>query len=274
MRSAKLEKTAEQTLSILSRGQYDNSRGEVVTISGSLRRAVDGTVLYKASDEVTWRKRGSHDTDVTLECCSTIESAKSLVSAGHNTVALNFGSAKNPGGGFLRGAQAQEESLARSSGLYLCLRNSEMYRRNRASKDPIYLNDIVYSPCVPFFRDDEGRLLDDYFECAVITAPAVNSSLIRERFRERLPEVEGTMRNRISRVLSVAALHGHDAIVLGAWGCGVFGNDPKDVAGWFADAIRSRFDGVFRRIEFAILDDQPMHTISAFRSALFQLLDS
>jgi len=69
--------------------------------------------------------------------------------------ALNFASANNPGGGFLTGAQAQEESLARASGLYTMLLGYPMYR---SLKDPMYTNWVIYSQDVPVFRCDEGRL--------------------------------------------------------------------------------------------------------------------
>jgi uncharacterized protein (TIGR02452 family) len=65
------------------------------------------------------------------------------------------------------------------------------------------------------------------------------------------------MAGRIDRVLRIAAAHGHDAVVLGAWGCGVFGNDPRDVAGLFRQALDGPFAGVFARVVFAVTDWSP-----------------
>jgi uncharacterized protein (TIGR02452 family) len=62
------------------------------------------------------------------------------------------------------------------------------------------------------------------------------------------------MEERVNRVLGVAALHGHEVLVLGAWGCGVFRNDPGMIAELFHQAIVGRFRGAFRRVVFAVLD--------------------
>jgi len=88
---------------------------------------------------------------------------------------LNFASATHPGGGFLSGARAQEEYLARSSGLYACIRDNPMYAFHRSRSDPHYTNYAVYSPEVPVFRSDDGSLLDEPYTVGIITSPAVNA---------------------------------------------------------------------------------------------------
>lgn len=75
--------------------------------------------------------------------------------------ALNFASATHPGGGFLSGARAQEESIARSSGLFACLEGREMYSWHRSRLDAMYSDWIIYSPDVPVFRTDDGELLEE-----------------------------------------------------------------------------------------------------------------
>src|SRR6185312_12808515 len=93
-----------------------------------------------------------------------------------HVVALNFASAKNPGGGFLGGAKAQEEDLCRCSALYTCqLTQSAYYEVNRATSSMLYTDNIIYSPDVPFFRDDRLQLLDEPFTVSIITAPAPNA---------------------------------------------------------------------------------------------------
>jgi uncharacterized protein (TIGR02452 family) len=186
-----------------------------------------------------------------IECANetTLSAARRL----ENPVALNFASAKNPGGGFLSGATAQEESLARASGLYACIRDDPMYAHHRMG-DAIYTSWAIYSPAVPVFRDDDGRLLDRPWTCAFLTAPAVNAKVVLERDPSRGPEIRAAMEERIDRVLRIAAVHGHESIVLGAWGCGVFGNDPGEIAELFEAALRGPHSGNFRRVVFAILD--------------------
>jgi uncharacterized protein (TIGR02452 family) len=90
---------------------------------------------------------------------------------GLRPVALNFASATSPGGGFLSGARAQEECLARCSGLYACLADNPMYGFHRARRDALYSDYAVYSPDVPVFRSEDpaGTLLDEPWLCSFIT---------------------------------------------------------------------------------------------------------
>ena len=154
---------------------------------------------------------------------TTISAARRLVvdEGVSETVCLNFASAKNPGGGFLTGSQAQEESLARSSGLYLSIsQKNEMYDYNRGIKTCLYSDYMIYSPKVPVFRDDNNKLLNEAFLVSFITAPAVNAGVVREREKENLEKIHSVMLDRIKKILLVAALNDNKAIVLGAYGCG------------------------------------------------------
>ncbi len=132
-----------------------------------------------------------------------------------------------------------------------------MYARNAMLGDALYHDDAIYSPVVPVFRNDEGALLAEPYRCAFITAPAVNAGVVLERDRSRRAEVRATMVHRVGRVLAIAALHGHDTLVLGAWGCGVFRNDPAEVAGLFVAALADPFRGAFAEVVFAVLDGSP-----------------
>ena len=90
---------------------------------------------------------------------------------------LNFASAKNPGGGFLKGSMAQEESLTLSSGLYGCIKDSSMYEINRNNpRRGLYNNSMIYSENVPIFRDSKGEILpnDSIYTVNFLTVPAVN----------------------------------------------------------------------------------------------------
>jgi uncharacterized protein (TIGR02452 family) len=182
-----------------------------------------------------------------------------------DVLCLNFASAKNPGGGFLNGSQAQEESLARASGLYACLLQARaMYDTNRQFDSCLYTDHMIYSPRVPVFRDDDDVLLAEPYAVSFVTAPAVNAGALRPGERAR---IEPTMRGRTEKVLALAAAHGHEALVLGAWGCGVFRNDPTDVARWFHEHLceTPAFEGVFRTVVFAVLDSSPdEHTLRPF----------
>src|SRR5207244_3589918 len=158
---------------------------------------------------------------------------------GFRVVALNFASARHPGGGFLGGARAQEESLCRSSALYACINGNPMYAHHAPLTGGFYTNYAIYSPDVPVFRSDGGDWLDEPYLCSFITSPAVNVGALRGG--ESGDVIRDEMRERIEKVLAIAAAHGHIAVVLGAWGCGVFRNDPEMIAELFARALRGRY---------------------------------
>jgi uncharacterized protein (TIGR02452 family) len=255
-----------EAVQILQAGRYRTAGGKVVEIGDLLRRAVEGTCSYPPGQPVPRAQPGGRETRFEVVNETTLSAARRLVEAGHRVAALNFASAKNPGGGFLGGARAQEESLARASGLYACLAGHEMYEYHRAQHDPMYTSWALYSPDVPVFRDDDGDLLDEPYLCSFITAPAVNAKVVLARDRSRRPQIEAAMRERVGKVLAIAAAQGHDALVLGAWGCGVFGNDPEQIAQFFWYDLTGPFRGTFARVVFAVLDwSDDAHFIGPFR---------
>jgi len=64
-------------------------------------------------------------------------------------------------------------------------------------------------------------------------------------------------RSIVDRVLAIAAIHGHEALVLGAWGCGVFGNDGREIAELFRAALDGPFAAMFSEVVFAVTDWSP-----------------
>jgi uncharacterized protein (TIGR02452 family) len=264
---------AEQTLVILESGRYKTDAGAVVDMSDTLQHAVNGTRSYPPDHEIASGQPGMKSTQIGVANESTLVSAQKLAAAGHRPVALNFASAKHPGGGFRSGARAQEESLARSSGLYSCLQGNAMYEYHRSLGDSMYSNYAIYSPDVPVFRSDEGTLLEQPFLCSFITSPAVNAKVVLERNPSARSAIREAMRERVRKVLAIAAAHGHKALVLGAWGCGVFGNDCQEIAELFHEALMQPFRGAFARIEFAILDwSEEARFIGPFRTVFGESL--
>ncbi|MDB5297017.1 MAG: hypothetical protein JWO31_3000, partial [Phycisphaerales bacterium] len=185
-------------------------------------------------------------------------------------LALNFASAKNPGGGFLGGSRAQEESLARPSALYATLVTKQgYYDANRAGPRAVYTAHAICSPAVPVLRADDGAWLDVPYDVSFVTMPAANVSAMRQGGgRVDADLVERTMTRRVGHVLALAAARGHRALVLGAWGCGVFGNDLALIARLFADALAGPVAAAFDRVTFAVFDPSPdQGTLGAFRAA-------
>jgi uncharacterized protein (TIGR02452 family) len=101
----------------------------------------------------------------------------------------------------------------------------------------------------------------------VITCAAPNAGALQNNRRPELAQVEATLRRRAELVLRVAVAHGLRTLVLGAWGAGVFGNDPVMVAAAFGDLLDDRFAGAFDHVAFAVLDSRPgQPVLSAFRA--------
>lgn len=170
---------------------------------------------------------------------------------------MNFASAMHPGGGFLNGASAQEESLCRNSTLYASIgspKAAKMYKYNKKNDDPFYSDYMLISPYVTVFREVSGKLTPNQFNTAVVTVPAVNlKRLPKDADRKRIPAI---MEYRIEAMLCAALRRNYDTLILGAWGCGAFGHDAGDVAEYFKDAlVNMEYFKYFRKIIFAVYDN-------------------
>jgi uncharacterized protein (TIGR02452 family) len=270
------KKIAESTLAALEQGAYQTADNHRVPLAEAQLAAQTGSLLYRPNqaDELLREldQPAGPLAEVRVYQATTLEAVAELAKQGGRVGCLNFASARNPGGGFLGGSQAQEESLARSSGLYPCLTQfQEMYAYNaRRDSTCLYSDYLIYSPGVPVFRGEAGEWLAEPMAIDFITAPAVNAGALRRNSPELLPQLRPTTQHRLRLVLAAAARHGIDSLVLGAWGCGVFGNEPSEVAGLFAEALaEERIRGRFRRIDFAISDRKPPHdTLQAFENEL------
>jgi uncharacterized protein (TIGR02452 family) len=249
---------AEETVEISRRGWYFAPPGERVTIGDAVERAMAGTRLHRPQGDDPFDIPSGEVARPVIEVTpeTTSAAARRLVEREGNArvAALNFASARNPGGGFLGGARAQEEDLARCSALYVCqLRQPTYYEENRACTSMLYTDHLIYSPDVPFFRDDGHALLPAPFLLSVLTSPAPNAGEAKKRGDGG--GVRETLERRAHQVLSVAAHHRHSVLVLGAWGCGVFRNDPRAVAEVFARLLGDvPFATVFSRVVFAVYD--------------------
>lgn len=241
----------QQAVQIIRQGAYRAPSGRLVSIADLVERSVQGTLSYAPDQPLPPTHIGLHQTQIEVANETTLAAVQRLRAAGHHPVALNFASATHPGGGFLSGARAQEEYLARSSGLYACLQMHPMYGYHRARHDTLYTDYVVYSPAVPVYRADDGALLETPYTVGIITSPAVNAAALPP---ERHAQIGPAMWQRILKVLAAGIVHGHDSIVLGAWGCGAFGNNGAEIAQLFWQALAENFQGAYRRVIFAVLD--------------------
>lgn len=200
---------------------------------------------------------------------TSLDAAARLTAAAGDLVAcLNFASAKHPGGGYRSGAQAQEECLARASGLVTCLEEAEdYYAFHRGQRDTAYSDRIVCSPAVPVFRSEDGRLLDVPYPVTFLTAAAPNAGAMADQ--GSTADLRALLASRARCVLLAAVAHGHRRVVLGAWGCGVFRNDPTMVADVFAELLAGPFRNAFDLATFAVFDTLPGEPVfQAFRDRL------
>jgi uncharacterized protein (TIGR02452 family) len=269
---------AKQTVEIAERGSYQSGSGRVIDIAKSVRACLDATRFFPAEElqrlrqEVLAQPGAAVATTFEVANETTLAGIARVLSDGQGAVAaLNFASAKNPGGGFLNGSQAQEESLARSSALHASLlRAWEFYKRHRASPSLIYSDAMILSPGCPVFRDDDGKLLEEPHVVTFITSPAPNAGAAANKRPEELPHIPEVIRRRSEYVLALAASQGYKRLVLGAWGCGVFRNDPAVVAGAFLGHLRQGdWSGRFERVVFSVLDTSPAkETLVAFQRAM------
>lgn len=256
--SGRLRDLARETERIVAAGRYRAPDGREVSLRTELDAALAGTRLY-GPEPVPVPPFRSVATRFEVTGESSLGAARRLASdTGNGTPAvLNFASARNPGGGYLNGAKAQEEALCRASALYACLlRAPGYYEHHRAVRDPFYSDRVIHSPGVPVFRDDRGVLLSEPFTAGFLTSPAPNAGVVLRTAPERAAGLPRALAVRAERVLETAAAHGYRALVLGAWGCGVFRNDPAQVAGAFRALLGpgGRFAGAFAHVVFAILD--------------------
>lgn len=238
-------------------------------LAEALKRSVSGQKLILEKDRIEPPKL-----DVYTEQATVIVSQKRTFEAaseykGNRIAVHNFASASNPGGGVKKGSNAQEECLCRCSGLYLCLNTSEMwdgfYTPHRNAQGPIHNDDIIYTPEVVVFKTDEKkpRLMDekDWYKVNVITCAAPNLRVHpsnpynpgdgNKTIVVKDSDLLAIHEKRLRRILDIAVSEGNDTVILGAFGCGAFANDPEVVAAASKNVLKDYLHA-FRTIEYAI----------------------
>ena len=177
---------------------------------------------------------------------------------------LDFASYNNPGGGYLNGSKAQEEDLCSKSNLYPCLEvhmddyyipHRKDSHRGLYTSDALYIPDIIFEEHDPGFascndiqyriRNTKRKAISDV---VVMAAPNANRA-IENGVSEK--DIENAVRERIGAAMGIAAKMDVDIYIVGAFGCGCFGNDPYVVGRVFAKWI-AEHDGIFQEVIFAI----------------------
>lgn len=189
--------------------------------------------------DIIERPTGLNKENITVLNSDTVSSMVEYSKLG-KTCILNMASYKRPGGGVINGARAQEESLFRCSNLHKSISNT-LY--------PLNKNECVYTKNAIFFKDCDYNYMDQV-ECDVVTIPAVNLNNYKDN------DYMEVMKDKIRLMLSLASKNEVKNIILGAWGCGVFGNHPATVSDLFRFILyRERYSSLFDNIVFAIIND-------------------
>jgi len=271
---------AKSTLEIIEARNYTVG-GVEHNIQPRLEAMLSGTRYYAADSLLSLWSQPTSTSNVTRESAteisiveiSTLEGANFLASNSHTQPeetrrrvgVLNFASAKHPGGGFQSGAQAQEESIARSSTLYSSLTSPKVGRfyssHNKDPKGGYYSHTMIFSPGVTVFRTDSGKLTEP-MQIDVVTSAAVNAGVVRRTLNGQVAgeaeevKIGRAMKERMGRILFLFEKHGVKDLVLGSFGTGVFQNKVSLVAAIWAELLvapGARFANSFDRVVFAII---------------------
>ena len=259
-------------------------------LAASVKRSIAETKLYPANSHHSLPAGSlSNGMVVSVTDSRSFEAAMRLAreNPGKKIAVHNFASATNPGGGVVRGSTAQEECLCRCSTLYPVLNTPQLqecfYGFHKKQKDVRYTDACIYSPGILIFKKDidfPERLPEaDWQEVDVITCAAPNLRPIPynrmnpgsgETIRVSDRELLELHMSRARHMLSVAAAHRADILVLGAFGCGVFQNNPRIVAQAYKN-ILPKFDGQFSKVEFAVYcSPRDTKNYESFRTVLLE----
>lgn len=216
---------------------------------------------------------GVHNMDSFTGAAWQYKNLEYLFSEKHaKTLVLNFANPVHPGGGVRKGARAQEENLCRKSTLLQSLESKaaeRYYEYHRHQHTYLGSDAMILSPNVEVFFDDNYNLLDEPFSVAVLTcaAPMVKLGLegkSKETYRDLL-------HRRIECMVKMAIHFDYQHLILGAWGCGAFGNDAELISDLFYQVLKEldidhhTTKDFFRRIDFAVLDrTKDLYNYNAF----------
>jgi len=227
--------------------------GSIEALKTSIESSIEGQTFFAAdSQSKAVEERRFASTKLLLQNKRSFQAAVGLEG---RVCVHNFASFTHPGGGVAKGSTAQEECLCRISTLYPCLNSdyalSNFYSRHKGFGSPLFNSDVLYTPGVKVFKTDAVMPMtlpeNLWYDVDVVTCAAPNLMKVRISDKELL----SIHTERLGRIFNAAYAVGADSLVLGAFGCGVFKNNPKIVAQASVE-VAGMYDGCFDRIVFAI----------------------
>ena len=243
-------------------------------LSAAVEQSKKKTTIHYGNDYPQIIIKENPDMELTVTHDRSFQAAMRLKreNSGQKVAVMNFANAFQPGGGVTIGANAQEECLCRCSTLYPVLDRKylkdDFYGFHKKIGDSRATDAIVYSEDIVVFKTDESvpqRMpKEDWVKVDVITVAAPDLRKISMSDAELF----GYHVRRAMHVLTVAAYHDVDTLVLGAFGCGAFANNPQVVARAYKAAF-AEFPKVFKKIEFAIYcPDEEQVNYNTFKNVL------
>ena len=251
----------EETMQIVRKGSYTANDGQVVSLPDPAEMMNDSR-LYSSVEHAKIPEL-PENTIVEVRDSDSLLAGKQLLDEGYHPAVLNFANRRTAGGGVRRGAGAQEENIFRRSDLAFSLyqfhpdgidfgipQRKEQYPMDRTTGG-------AYSPDVTVFRGTEMEgypLLPTPYRLSVITVAAMNRPELKTQYQIADHLVEPVM-EKMRTIFRIGLKHGHDSLVLGAWGCGAFKNPPQHIAKLFHQVMEEEeFRNRYRKIVFAVID--------------------
>jgi uncharacterized protein (TIGR02452 family) len=279
---------ATETIEVANRGNYVNSKGQVVDVSKALEAAKKNSVHYHYSHtfDPDTSSTPDYDTKIFVVYGTSLQAAAELKNLQGTVGILNSASARHPGGKFVRGTVSQEDCICRASLLHPCLLQFVDLKNHYVDINSSYPEGTssscaIFAPLVPVYRVDSERcpVLDEPQLCSIISMPAPNAfevaALLEPTYDHQAdPSSSPTsvtqfkqlvskeslidrLYDRLFRALCIFYENNCHHLILCAFGCGVHGNDPELVAEIFRQIIEGKFQGKFATRVFSI---QPSRT--------------
>lgn len=238
-----------------------------------LKSSIDTTIKYtqiiSETDNILCENTNVFNTEIVITKDRTFKAGQQLLKEGYNSVCVhNFASATNPGGGVVKGSSAQEECLCRCSTLYPTLNTKECMQKfyyPHRKQNAIHNGDCIYTPNITVFKSDvtypELMAESDWYNVNVITCAAPNlrdNPNNKWNTDENATKVTLTQKElyeihkfRLQRIIDIAYANNNECLVIGAFGCGAFRNEPSIVARAMKDTLAQN-KGKFKKIVLAI----------------------
>lgn len=218
--------------------------------------AQNSNQIYKegfVSDKARIKESG----EIVLEAGTLFSVAEKYKNSGR-VVVLNCANPVMPGGGIEDGVMGQEECFCRSSNLAVCLNamnvSDEFYEYHKNNCNFFYSDRVIYTKNITVFKnDDEFPVVMDKEEWFQVDMISCAAPWISKHTHVDIELLRRKVKSRIRNIFEVALDNNAEVVILGAFGCGTFGNSPVMIAEAFKAVIdEQKYEKCFKKIVFAL----------------------